>query len=214
VAHTRLSIYTKLISYATSGSAIRQTCCNGALSSALNVMRSAVNGEKQLRSLPNNLAIMICFAVCIAVRLGVATGKRSLARSVLGLAQDAADMLARAGTTPAHRNITPVLFAEHLHQTITAAAAFGRPTTSSQRPVSRQHVSQSADTAALPGDTELHASPSDIRPAPQTAFNMPDGESFAFSEMSHDQVVQTISEFEMNLQELWNSVDWNTGDFI
>lgn len=69
VTHTRLSIYSSVINHPTAPLEVRQFFRTAGLSAALNVMRAAVQGEKQLFSMPNNTAIMVSFAACFALRL-------------------------------------------------------------------------------------------------------------------------------------------------
>jgi hypothetical protein len=86
----------------------------GALASALNVMRAAVQGEGQLQSMPNNTAIMISFAACVALELSTtADGNRAdLAPSVQNLITETADVLERIGSNPPHRNGASALFCQ------------------------------------------------------------------------------------------------------
>lgn len=83
-------------------------------------MRAAVQGEGQLKSMPNNTAIMISFAACFASGLSaVAVENQSIwAPSVTNLIMETADVLERIGSTPSHRRSLPALYARHLREIV------------------------------------------------------------------------------------------------
>ncbi|KAI0195499.1 hypothetical protein F4808DRAFT_464199 [Astrocystis sublimbata] len=117
-SHTRLSMYSSIINHSTAPVGARHYFRAAGLSSALNVLRVAVQGEGQLRSMPNNTAIMISFAACFALRVSaVADGRgSSLAPSIRALIGETIDVLDRIGSTPVQRKGLSCLFAGQLRQ--------------------------------------------------------------------------------------------------
>lgn len=115
-SHTRLSMYSSVINHGTAPAAARHFFRAAGLSAALNVLRVAVQGESQLKTMPNNTAIMISFAACFALRVSAAAdgGKSSLAPSVRTLIAETTDVLDRIGSTPVQRNGLSCLFARQL----------------------------------------------------------------------------------------------------
>lgn len=115
-SHTRLSMYSSVINHGTAPAAARHFFRAAGLSAALNVLRVAVQGESQLKTMPNNTAIMISFAACFALRVSAAAdgGKSSLAPSVRTLIAETTDVLERIGSTPVQRNGLSCLFARQL----------------------------------------------------------------------------------------------------
>lgn len=90
-------------------------------------MRAAVQGEKQLFSMPNNTAIMVSFAACFALRLstqisGATATSSALAPSVRTLIEETADMLGRIGNITRHRNGMCGLYAKYLRILVKKAA--------------------------------------------------------------------------------------------
>jgi hypothetical protein len=59
VTHGRLSIYSSVINHPTAPGEVKRFFRAAGLSSALNVMRAAVQGESRLKSMPNNTVIMM-----------------------------------------------------------------------------------------------------------------------------------------------------------
>ncbi|KAJ9145377.1 Protein priB [Pleurostoma richardsiae] len=116
VTHTRLSIYSTVVNHPTAPAEVRQFFRTAGLSSALNVMRAAIQGEAQLSSMPNNTAIMISFAACFALRLSsqVVSGNSNLAPSVRALIEETADVLERIGGVTRHRNGMSTLYGKYL----------------------------------------------------------------------------------------------------
>ncbi|KAI1431475.1 hypothetical protein GGR50DRAFT_679293 [Xylaria sp. CBS 124048] len=123
-SHTRLSAYASIINYPTAPLKARHFFRSEGLSSALNVLRVAVQGERQLRSMPNNTAIMISFAACFALRVStVVDGKGSaLAPSIRVLIMQTIDVLDRIGSTPVQRRGLSCLFANQLRQILKLAS--------------------------------------------------------------------------------------------
>ncbi|KAI9746352.1 MAG: hypothetical protein M1818_000064 [Claussenomyces sp. TS43310] len=118
VTHTRLSTYSSVINHPTAPVEVKQFFRAAGLSSSLNVMRAAVQGEKQLKSMPNNTAIMISFAACFALYLTAAGSSMSLTPSIRRLIEETADVLERIGATPSHRKGTSALFGRHLREVV------------------------------------------------------------------------------------------------
>ncbi|KAL6707470.1 hypothetical protein ACN47E_004040 [Coniothyrium glycines] len=117
--HTRLSTYSMLLNHPSAPPEVKKSFRASALSSALNVMRAAIQGESRLKSMPNNTVTMICFAAGIALALSapVPSGRRggkNLAPSVCHLIEDTAAVLERIGSTPSHRNGASVVYGRSL----------------------------------------------------------------------------------------------------
>ena len=94
------------------------------MSSAISVMRVAIQGEALLRSMPNNTAIMITFAACFALTLSAyASGSSNLASSVRGMIQETADVLDRVGNVTKHRNGLSSLYGRYLRVIAKKAAS-------------------------------------------------------------------------------------------
>ncbi|KAK3936855.1 protein priB [Diplogelasinospora grovesii] len=124
VTHTRLSIYSSVINHPTAPTEVRRFFHANGLSSALNVMRVAIQGESQLSSMPNNTAIMISFAACFALRLsGQIAGNSNLAPSVRTLIEETAEVLERIGSATKHRNGMSALYGKYLKYIVKKAAA-------------------------------------------------------------------------------------------
>ncbi|KAK3949596.1 hypothetical protein QBC32DRAFT_316696 [Pseudoneurospora amorphoporcata] len=125
VTHTRLSIYSSVINHPTAPTEVRHFFHAAGLSSALNVMRSAIQGEEQLSSMPNDTAIMISFAACFALRLSsqLSGGTSTLAPSVRTLIEETAGVLERIGTATDHRNGMSTLYGNYLKYIVKKAAA-------------------------------------------------------------------------------------------
>ena len=117
MTHTRLSIYGGVINHPTAPLEVRRLFHAAGLSSALSVMRVAIQGESQLQSMPNNTSIMISFAACFALALSAhAAGDSVLAPSVRNLIEEAATVLIRIGRVTKHRNGLSVLYGQYLTQ--------------------------------------------------------------------------------------------------
>ncbi|KAM3537693.1 hypothetical protein ARSEF1564_009390 [Beauveria bassiana] len=122
VSHTRLSTYGGVINHPTAPIEVRRFFRTAGLSSALNVMRAAIQGESLLQSMPNNTTIMICFAACFALTLSAyTTDSSALAPSIRKLIVEAAGVLERLGTITKHRNGLSVLYGKYLRQIVRKA---------------------------------------------------------------------------------------------
>ncbi|KAH7066755.1 hypothetical protein BKA63DRAFT_537211 [Paraphoma chrysanthemicola] len=118
VTHTRLSTYSMLLNHPSAPPEVKRSFRASALSSALNVLRAAIQGEARLKSMPNNTVTMICFAASIALALSAPVPSKSsnqnLAPSVRNLIEETATVLERIGSTPSHRNGSSVVYGRFL----------------------------------------------------------------------------------------------------
>ncbi|OWP01951.1 hypothetical protein B2J93_4577 [Marssonina coronariae] len=123
VTHGRLSIYSSVVNHPTASTEAKGFFRAAGLSSALNVLRAAVQGEDRLKSMPNNTSIMISFAACFAFYLSTvgSTGTMSLTPSIGRLIEESAGVLERIGSTPAHRNGASALYGRHLREVVGAS---------------------------------------------------------------------------------------------
>ena len=208
VTHTRLSIYSSVINHPTAPTEVRHFFHAASLSSALNVMRAAIQGEGQLSSMPNNTAIMISFAACFALRLsGQFAGNSNLAPSVRTLIEETAEVLERIGSTTEHRNGMSILYGKYLKNIVKKAAAAvpsateitARPRRGSKPEPISQHDAHHA-TPRYPrsnSHTRTSFSVADaIHPSPSVSgFLEPPlwSEPIQFSSMSDDQIVEALS---------------------
>lgn len=180
VTHTRLSTYGGVINHPTAPLEVRQFFRTAGLSAALNVMRTAIQGESQLQSMPNNTAIMITFAACFALTLSAyATGGSALAPSVRKLIDETAGVLERLGAVTTHRNGLSMLYGRYLRQIVRRTA-----TDSATRVSSAAEVSAASAAPLMPMGT-------------QTTFvdqQLLWPEALQFSTMSDDQIVQVLNQ--------------------
>lgn len=130
MSHTRLSIYSSVLNHPTAPLEVRHFFRTAGLSAALNVMRAAVQGEKQLFSMPNNSAIMVSFAACFALRLSTQiasgtsnTNTNALAPSVRTLIEETAEVMDKIGNITRHRNGMCGLYAKYLRILVRKSAA-------------------------------------------------------------------------------------------
>lgn len=159
------------------------------LSSALNVMRAAIQGESRLKSMPNNTVIMISFAACSALSLSVsrADSTSTLAPSVRNLIQETGDVLERIGATPSHRNGASVLYGRFLRELV-------------QREPGHQN-SQTEPTLGIMGGWNPCPPPLDRRIPPASPATQPQpapsssdfwSQPLNFCEMSDDQIIAAV----------------------
>lgn len=184
-SHTRLSTYSTVINLPTAPVEVTRLFRASGLSASLNVMRAAVQGESQLKSMPNNTVIMISFSACFALYLSaMAEGNNStLASSIKILIEEAADVLERIGATPSHRNATSSLYGRHL----------------------REIVRNSSPTSAQRADANVNGSQSNSMPMQQARYSRQQNpivndpamlipaEHMQFSAMSDYQIVEAIN---------------------
>jgi hypothetical protein len=191
ITHTRLSTYSMLLNHPSAPPEVKKSFRASALSSALNVMRAAIQGEARLKSMPNNTVTMICFAASIALALSapVGTGQRgskSLAPSVRHLIEDTATVLERIGSTPSHRNGASVVYGRFLRVIVKQAPHIDA--------APRATVPNLAPTLSIPSLTSPLVngtlSTSQLTPD-QVAGYWPDGVDF--SAMSYNEVNETVT---------------------
>lgn len=210
VTHTQLSTYGGVINHPTAPLEVKRFFRAAGLSSALNVLRAAIQGESRLKSMPNNTVIMISFAACSALSLSVTPGdsRSSLAPSVRTLIEETAGVLERIGATPSHRNGASVLYGRFLRELIRRG-----PSMSLQRDPSRP--------------MDLPDSTLPLLPPTQPAL-VPDQlwlEPLQFSAMSDDQIVDAVnragSAFGASIPDVpvddmlsWDWLDFAQTDFI
>lgn len=188
VTHTRLSTYSGVINHPTAPLEVKRFFRAAGLSSALNVMRAAIQGESRLKSMPNNTVIMISFAACSALSLSVTpTDRRSnLAPSVRNLIEETADVLERIGATPSHRNGSSVLYGRFLRELVRRAPAIpSRPRTGARQ----RSVTQPDD---LYSATSLDSTLTAAHPQYSPPVFWP--EPLHFSTMSDGQIIDAINE--------------------
>jgi hypothetical protein len=189
VTHTRLSTYSMLLNHPSAPLEVKRSFRASALSSALNVMRAAIQGESRLKSMPNNTVTMICFAASIALALSTpASGKRGnqrLAPSVRKLIEETATVMERIGSTPSHRNGASVVYGRFLRVLVKQAPSIdSAPESTSQQLV--PHASQPGLAMPLPsGDAPHHY------PSMDAIANWSD--PLPFSAMSYNEVNQTVT---------------------
>ncbi|KAH6615734.1 hypothetical protein B0J18DRAFT_446597 [Chaetomium sp. MPI-SDFR-AT-0129] len=225
VTHTRLSIYSTVINHPTAPTEVRHFFHAASLSSALNVMRAAIQGEGQLSSMPNNTAIMISFAACFALRLsGQFAGNSNLAPSVRTLIEETAEVLERVGSTTEHRNGMSTLYGKYLKYIVKkAAASVPAPPEASVRPRAGTHpdlLSQRRPATAYtrPNNNSSHTTRASFsmtdtmhaRP-PVSGFMEPPGwnEPIQFSSMSDDQIVEALSRVNNELDPALSMYPWD-----
>ncbi|KAH8821251.1 hypothetical protein F5884DRAFT_767099 [Xylogone sp. PMI_703] len=202
VCHTKLSTYSSVINHPTAPSEVSRYFRTAGLSSALNVLRAAVQGEPRLKSMPNNTAIMISFAACFAMGLSMmASGNNlSLAPSIRILVEEAADVLERIGSSPTHRKGASALYGKHLREVL-KTAPLSNPST--QR---RNTAVGSSDSQAIPNanliqqpkfspNTYVQGTPTSSAPMGTMGIvgTGPGTEPLLFSTMSDYQIVEAIN---------------------
>lgn len=185
MTHTRLSTYGGVINHPTAPLEVKRFFRAAGLSSALNVMRAAIQGESRLKSMPNNTVIMISFAACSALSLSAApSDKRSnLAPSVRNLIEETADVLERIGATPAHRNGASVLYGRFLRELVRRAPNAEEDFRRSQQSESlHPPISHTGYNPAL-GVTQPRFSSAILWPEP-----------LHFSAMSDNQIIDAVNQ--------------------
>ncbi|KAK9563375.1 hypothetical protein V6Z77_003743 [Aspergillus fumigatus] len=212
VTHTQLSTYGGVINHPTAPLEVKRFFRAAGLSSALNVMRAAIQGESRLKSMPNNTVIMIAFAACSALSLSVtpADSRSILAPSVRHLIEETADVLERIGAVPAHREGASVLYGRLLRELVRRAhVGF----------VSQKHIESAPVESLQPSSTlsDYCPIPSLTQPPmdPSTLWT----ETLQFSAMSDHQIIDAVnradSAFGMNIPDvlLEDLMNWDWFDF-
>ncbi|KAF5977884.1 hypothetical protein FCOIX_6216 [Fusarium coicis] len=187
VTHTRLSIYGGVINHPTAPLEVRRFFHTAGLSSALNVMRAAIQGESQLQSMPNNTAIMISFAACFALTLSsYATDGSALASSVRNLIDETATVLERIGKVTRHRNGLSIKYGKYLKQ-IVRRAATGDGISDPRMPIVNE----------APITTPTFLDQQALWPEP-----------LHFSAMSDDQIVQALNQPGNDFEPSFGGLSW------
>ncbi|KAK2035317.1 hypothetical protein LX32DRAFT_659350 [Colletotrichum zoysiae] len=197
VTHTRLSTYGAVINHPTAPMEVRQFFRTAGLSSAVTVMRAAIQGESQLQSIPNNTTIMVSFAACFALTLSAhATGSSMLAPSIRNLIEETADVLERIGSATKHRNGLSTLYGKYLRHIVKKAATAGDGQTQATAhpdptvPRSGQLGTPSSTTAASPPINSI--GPTASQP-PYLESQMWPG-TLQLSSMSDDQIAEVLNQ--------------------
>lgn len=225
VSHTRLSTYGGVINHPTAPVEVRRFFRTAGLSSALNVMRAAIQGEAQLRSMPNNTAIMISFAACFALTLSAyATGGSALAPSVRKLILEAAGVLERIGTVTKHRNGLSVLYGKYLRQIVRKAVNGNRagPTHPNEATPARLTPAPVTTPVAAhhPQPQQPQQPQQPHQPQPQTPLapqQQPGGmveqpmlwpDTLQFSSMSGDQITDVLNQPGNGFEPSFGGLSW------
>jgi hypothetical protein len=206
-------MYSSVINHTTAPVGARHYFRAAGLSSALNVLRVAVQGEGQLRSMPNNTAIMISFAACFALRMGTVADAHgsSLAPSIRTLIAETTDVLERIGSTPIQRRGLSCLFARQLREILKMASRSSEGSRSRAEP-SGSEVPGFPDVAAAQVANHI--------PMDMPTTTMPP-DYLLFSTMSNDQLDKAINNNDVVLDSLWDDfqfqsradldwMDWST----
>jgi hypothetical protein len=188
VTHGRLSIYSSVINHPTAPVEVKRFFRAAGLSSSLNVMRAAVQGESRLKSMPNNTCIMISFAACFAIYLSAkGAGANGLATSIKVLIEESAGVLERIGGITPHRNGTSKLYGRHLREVVGSELSRQNAPTQIQPQPPRP-------TYPVEQNAVLH--PHAQAPIYQPQVPMPStpmAELLQFSAMSDDQINEAIN---------------------
>lgn len=217
VTHTRLSTYSAVINHPTAPLEVKRLFRAAGLSSALNVMRAAIQGEARLKSMPNNTVIMISFAACVALNLSrpTHTSTGGLMPSVRSLIEETADVLERLGSVPAHRHGMSVLYGKYLREIVRHVSGMAvavhqeaSANISNAAMTSTQHASLVGQHAVAPQPQNSMA-PMQQQYQPSSVWPQP----LQFSAMSDNEIIETVlragNEFEMALPDI--PLDDSTG---
>ncbi|KAI1078005.1 hypothetical protein F5B20DRAFT_550061 [Whalleya microplaca] len=210
-SHTRLSMYSSVINHGTAPVGARHFFRAAGLSSALNVLRVAVQGERQLRSMPNNTAIMISFAACFALRVStVADGQASsLAPSIRALIAETTDVLERIGSAPIQRKGLSCLFAGQLKQILKFASRPSETTRVPPEPNGEAPENASIFTDMNAAQMTNHQGPIQMQLSSTTL--PPD--YLLFSTMSNEnQLDEVINNTDIGLNAFWEDFQFQSAD--
>jgi hypothetical protein len=109
VTHTRLSTYGSVINHRTAPAEVKGLFRNDGMQAAVEVMRTAVRAEEGLTAMPNNTAIMVAYAACVALSLSKAITERdpAFAIGIWNMVEETAGVLERiARVTPQRRGFS------------------------------------------------------------------------------------------------------------
>ncbi|KAI9367666.1 hypothetical protein BJX61DRAFT_537865 [Aspergillus egyptiacus] len=184
VTHTRLSTYGGVINHPTAPVEVKRFFRAAGLSSALNVMRAAIQGEARLKSMPNNTVIMISYAACSALSMSImpTDSKSGLEPSVRNLIEEAAGVLERIGATPSHRKGASVLYGRFLRELV-------RRTPSNAQAASEIRVDHTNVLPPISLDAYSTIPTSQETFAPSLSWTEP----LQFSAMSDDQIIDAVN---------------------
>jgi hypothetical protein len=202
-------LYSSVINHPTAPVQVKHFLRAAGLASALNVMRAAVRGEDQLKSMPNNTAIMISFAACFALGLSI-TGNEcqgGLAPSVILLINQTADVLERIGSTPAHRKGASAIFAKQLRK-ILALARKDMP------PFSQNVVSQDTLHNAQFFNSHGQATqpPSNFQVEQlDSSEGLPTSDQINFLGMTNDEIFDAVNHAGIGLETSWADFRFDEG---
>lgn len=165
-------------------------------------MRTAIQGESQLQSMPNNTAIMISFAACFALTLSAyAAGGSTLAPSIRQLIDETASLLERIGAVTKHRNGLSTLYGRHLRQIVRRAAKGGL----------REGLRMSTTSPnTVPGSTGTPVAAQHMaQPMDQQQQHLLWPEPLQFSTMSDDQIMQVLNQPGNDFEPSFGGLSWD-----
>lgn len=224
-------MYSSVINHGTAPAAARQFFRAAGLSAALNVLRVAVQGEGQLKTMPNNTAIMISFAACFALHISTTAdaGRDStLAPSIRTLIAETTETLERIGSTPVQRKGLSCLFARQLKHILKLAA---RSSSDHSR-----HPEMAASSSTVATARESDVLPANIKtdmgggvpitgnngaaagPAMDMAAAAANGgpsmppDYLMFSTMSNNELDEVIINTDVGMETLWDDFQFHNSD--
>ena len=172
-------------------------------------MRAAVRGENELKSMPNNTAIMISFAACFALRLSTSgdESRAGLAPSVVLLINQTADALERIGSTPSHRKGASSLFARQLRKILALARKDMPQFSPNVVPPDVQPNAQffGGPHEALQAHPYFHGGHMDKPPAP------PISDQMNFLGMTNDEIFDAVNNADIGLETAWPDFRFGEG---
>lgn len=177
-------------------------------------MRTAIHGEAQLQSMPNNTTIMISFAACFALTLSAYTaGGSTLAPSVRKLIDETAGVLERIGAVTEHRQGLSTLYGKHLRHIVRRAAKGGfkngfkaRGSTVSPSTVITQETPVPSQAMAL---DHHHHHPQHPQHSQQQQQALLWPETLQFSSMSDDQIMQVLNQPSNDFEPSFRGLSWD-----
>jgi hypothetical protein len=171
-------------------------------------MRAAVRGEDELKSMPNNTAIMISFAACFALGLSI-TGDESragFAPSVIVLVNQTADALERIGSTPSHRKGASSLFAKQLRKILALARKDMPRFSQNVLPENAQLNPQFFSGIQASGSSSnFHVVHLDKSRA------LPISDSMNFLGMTNDEIFDAVNNSDIGLETAWPNFRFDEG---
>ncbi|KAH8727981.1 hypothetical protein GQ44DRAFT_609954 [Phaeosphaeriaceae sp. PMI808] len=204
VTHTRLSTYSMLLNHPTAPPEVKRSFRASALSSALNVMRAAIQGESRLKSMPNNTVTMICFAASIALALSAPLPHpQPFAPSVRNLIEETATVLQRIGSTPPHRNGSSAVYSRFLLILVKQTAP--SPVVVPHSPLQRLHPFVPPTPPSVPRQ-DAAATPHLGAVAPFWSAD----QTLDFSAMSYNEVNETVTNSDFFSAQMLE-VGWDQG---